>query len=150
MTRRTASLGWALATLLACTRGAPSPASLDTHNDACASCRMLVSDPRTAAQLLAPGEEPLFFDDLGCLARYLAEHRPPQGAVAYVADHRTRAWVPATAATYLLQPTASTPMGSHVLAYLDAASRDADPSAKGGRPLAMQDLFGATLQTEGR
>jgi copper chaperone NosL len=150
MMRRTAPAALGLVAVLACTRGPPTPAPLDTHNDACASCRMLVSDPRTAAQLVAPGEEPLFFDDVGCLARYLAEHPPRQGAVAYVADHRTRTWVPAVSATYTLQPSASTPMGSHVLAYQDATSRDADPPAKGGRSLTVRDLFGPARPPEGR
>jgi len=53
--------------LTACTRGPAHPGTLDTRNDACAHCRMAVSDPRFAAQLAAPGEEPRFFDDLGCL-----------------------------------------------------------------------------------
>ncbi|HXX29207.1 MAG TPA: nitrous oxide reductase accessory protein NosL, partial [Myxococcaceae bacterium] len=103
----------ALLAALACTRGSPDPAPLDPRNDACASCRMLVSDPRTAAQLVAPGEEPLFFDDVGCLARYLAEHPGRRGAVAYVADHRTGAWVQASSAEYILQASVATPMGSH-------------------------------------
>ena len=37
----------------------------------CGYCRMIVSDQRFASQIVAPYEEPRFFDDLGCLARYL-------------------------------------------------------------------------------
>jgi copper chaperone NosL len=92
---------------------------------------MLVSDPRTAAQLVAPGEEPLFFDDLGCLGRYLREHPPRRGAMVYVADHRTGEWVPAREALYVMQPAASTPMGSHLLGYGSASSRNADPVSRG-------------------
>lgn len=147
---RSPALVLSLLAALGCTRGPPVPAQLDTRNDACASCRMLVSDPRTAAQLVAPGEEPLFFDDVGCLARYLAEHPPRRGAMAYVADHRTRAWVPAPAAAYMLQEAVTTPMGSHILAYRDVASRDADPSARGGRPLEVTDVFGGVRPPEGR
>ena len=138
----------ALLAALACTRGSPDPAPLDPRNDACASCRMLVSDPRTAAQLVAPGEEPLFFDDVGCLARYLAEHAVGRRAMAYVADHRTGAWVAASRAVYANQPSASTPMGSHLLAYRDAASRDADPSARGSRAVGLADVYGAARPPE--
>ncbi len=35
---------------------------------------MAVSSARFASQIVAPGEEPRFFDDLGCLAAYLREH----------------------------------------------------------------------------
>jgi copper chaperone NosL len=105
---------------------------------------MLVSDPRTAAQLVAPGEEPLFFDDLGCLGRYVREHPPRRGAVVYVADHLTGKWVPAREALYVLQPAASTPMGSHLLAYGTPSSRDLDPVAQGGRPVPVGDVLGET------
>ena len=126
---------------LACSRGPPAPSPVDPRNDACASCRMLVSDPRTAAQLVSPGEEPLFFDDLGCLSRYLREHPARRGAIAYVADHLTGQWVPASEAVYVLQPAASTPMGSHLLGYGSASSRDSDPAARGGRSMPVRDVL---------
>jgi len=136
--------------VLACSRGPAPPSPVDPRNDSCASCRMMVSDPRTAAQLITPGDEPLFFDDLGCLTRYLREHTPRRGAVSYVADHRTGTWIPASEAVYVLQPAASTPMGSHVLAYRDAASRDADPVARGSRPLSVGEVLGEPVSRAAR
>ncbi len=134
----------ALATLLgaACSRGEPSPAKLDPRTEACAFCRMAVSDPRSAAQLVAPGEEPRFFDDIGCLTGHLAASPPPRGAVAFVADHRTGAWARADRAVYTHQPAVETPMGSHLLAHADAASRDADAAARGGSERSARDVFG--------
>lgn len=127
----------------ACTAGPPRPAALDTKNDACSWCRMAISDVRTAGQLVAPSEEPRFFDDIGCLGEYLAEAKGlPEGGVAYVADHRTRAWVRARAAVYTRVPSFETPMGSHLMAHVDAASRDADPAATGGTARAFADVFG--------
>jgi copper chaperone NosL len=107
---------------------------------------MAVSDPRFAAQLVAPSEEPRFFDDVGCLRDYLAANRSrPAHLVAYVADHRTKAWVSAARAVYARVGGLETPMGSHLIAHADAASRDADPDAKGGVPLSAADVFGASL-----
>ena len=63
--------------LFAC-GGPPGPAALDTKNDACAWCRMGASDARFAAQLVAPREEPRFFDDIGCLAAFLAATPAPK------------------------------------------------------------------------
>lgn len=40
----------------------------------CAHCRMLVSDPRFAAQLVTRAHDRLFFDDPGCLAEYMHAH----------------------------------------------------------------------------
>jgi copper chaperone NosL len=131
----------ALATV-ACGGGAPEPAALDTRNEACASCRMAVSSAAFAAQLVAPGELPRFFDDLGCLADYLKAGKAKAGATAFVADHRTKAWVRADRAVYTRVPGLETPMGSHAIAHADAASRDADPDARTGAALLPGDLFG--------
>ena len=133
-----------LATFVCCAAGPPEPAPLDTANELCAHCRMLASDARFAAQLVAPREEPKFFDDLGCLAEYLKSQRdgPPAGAIAFVADHRTKAWVRADRAVFTRVPGLATPMGSHLIAHADAASRDQDGDARGGTPVAAAELFG--------
>ena len=134
----------ALLALAACSRGPVRPAPVDTRNDACAHCRMAVSDARFAAQLAAPGEEPRFFDDLGCLRDHLAARpRLPRGTVAFVADHRTREWLRASGAIYTRCPGLATPMSSHLVAHADAASRGADPAATGGMPVGAAEIFGA-------
>ncbi len=128
---------------LACFSGPPGPAALDTRNEQCAFCRMAVSDPRFAAQLVAPSEETRFFDDIGCLAGYLkAMASLPKGAAGYVADHQSKAWVRAEVAVYTQVPTLETPMASHVIAHADLTSRDRDLAAKGGRPLTLQEVYG--------
>jgi copper chaperone NosL len=105
---------------------------------------MPVSNPRLAAQLAAPGEEPRFFDDIGCLRDFLSRGaQPAPGAVAYVADHRTGAWVPADRAVFSRCSSVETPMNSHIVAHADAASRASDPSASACAPLAPSELFGA-------
>ena len=126
----------------ACTSGPPEPAPLDTRQEACAACRMAVSEARFAGQVVAAGEVPRFFDDLGCLAGYVRAGKPPRGAVAYVADHRTRAWVRADRAVFTRVAALATPMGSHVLAHADAASREEDEGARGGTPVPLEELFG--------
>ena len=128
---------------LACRIGDPEPAVLDTRAEQCAWCRMAVSTAVFASQLVAPGELPRFFDDLGCLAGYLKAGRAPSGATAFVADHRTRAWVRADRGVYTRVEGLETPMGSHLIAHADAASRDQDPDARGGTPVPAAELFGS-------
>jgi copper chaperone NosL len=53
----------AIAGSIACGGGRLEPAALDTRTEHCRSCQMPVSDVRTSAQIVAPGDEPLFFDD---------------------------------------------------------------------------------------
>jgi copper chaperone NosL len=140
---KSAGAGLLALALAACARGPAQPGPLDTRNDACSHCRMAVSDARFAAQIAAPGEEPMFFDDLGCLRDHLRTRpRLPRGAVAFAADHRTRAWVRASRAVYTRRESVETPMSSHLLAHADAASRDADPVAAGGTPVSAAEVFG--------
>jgi copper chaperone NosL len=129
--------------LTACASGPPAPAALDTKNESCAWCRMAISEARFAGQIVAATEEPVFFDDIGCLAHFVAGAKArPAGTVTYVADHRTRTWVRADAALYTEVASLATPMGSHLIAHADAASRDADPDAKGGTPRTVAAVFG--------
>jgi copper chaperone NosL len=129
-----------------------APAALDTKNDACAFCRMIVSDERTASQIAAPLEEPRFFDDFGCLASYLASAKVPADAVVFVADHRTREWVRADSAIFTRLSGAAGAMGSRVVAHASPASRDADPDLAGGTTVAVAEVLGAghALRSEGR
>lgn len=126
----------------ACAPGPPAPAPLDTRQEACVACRMAVSEARFAGQVVAAGEVPRFFDDVGCLAGFVRAGKAPRGALAYVTDHRTRAWVRADRAVFTRVPALATPMGSHVVAHADAASRDEDERARGGTSVPPEELFG--------
>ena len=128
--------------LAACASRPPEPAPLDTRSEACSSCRMAVSEARFASQIVPPGELPRFFDDLGCLGTFVKAGHAPAGAVAFVADHRTGAWVRADHAVYTRVARLATPMSSQVVAHADTASRDEDPAAAGGAPLMPAELFG--------
>jgi copper chaperone NosL len=112
--------------------GSSAPVAIDTRNDACDHCRMIVSDPRLAAEIVTPGDEPRIFDDLGCLRDYLTASPIARDAVVYVADHQTGDWVRASDAVFTRVAAVATPMGSHLLAHASVASRDADPQARGG------------------
>lgn len=131
-----------IALAVACCSSAPQPAPLDTRSEQCASCRMAVSDARLASQLVAPEELPLFFDDLDCLVNFLKAGKAPPAATAFVADHRTKVWVRADRAVYTRVPALETPMGSHLIAHVDAASRDGDRDARTGVPQTLSEVFG--------
>lgn len=127
--RRVALL--ALAVLAGCASRSPAPVNVRLGEDACAHCRMTVVSIKTAAQVVSPEDEPLIFDDLGCLRDYLARRPLAPGHRVFVADHRTGAWVDLAAAV-ITQSKVTTPMSSGLIAHADAASRDADPDARGG------------------
>lgn len=128
---------------VACHTGSPRPVTLDVGHDTCQSCRMVVSDARLAAQIVAPGEEPVFFDDFGCLSTFLKSRTSLRSSAAvYVADHRSGEWVLASRAVYTRVPSAATPMNGGIVAHADVASRDGDAAARGGTPVQARDIVG--------
>ncbi len=130
---------WPLLAVLvvACSARSAAPVAIDTANDACRQCRMIVSDARLGGQVIAPAEEPWIFDDIGCLRAYLAAHPAPPGSSIYVADHRTGTWIAADEAVYTRVRNIATPMGSGIIAHADGESKDADPAAREGLELAL-------------
>lgn len=111
---------------------------------------MVVSDVRFAAQIVAPLEEPKFFDDLGCLRDWAGGGGVwPEGAVAYVADHRTKTWIVASEAIYSRVPGLATPMASGLVAHADGASRDADGEARGGVAVEAAEVIPEALAQGG-
>lgn len=68
------------------------PARVAWDRVACAHCRMLLSEPRFAAQLVRERGETLFFDDPGCLVRWRAEH-PQEAGAAWFHDSRSERWL---------------------------------------------------------
>jgi copper chaperone NosL len=136
---------WALfpALLIGCACAVGPAAAVDPvmGEDACAHCRMTIVSRATAAQIVRPGDEPVFFDDLGCLRDYLLHQPPAADAVIYVADHRGGVWADARTARYTKTGTA-TPMASGLLAHADEASRDADTAAAGGTRISSREVLG--------
>jgi copper chaperone NosL len=122
-----------------------TPAGINRGQDACAQCRMVIVSQATAAQIVSPGEEPRFFDEIRCLTDYLSQASAslPDDTAIYVADHRSGEWVEAGHAVFT-RTAITTPMASGVIAHADAASRDADPAARGGAPIAASEILEST------
>jgi copper chaperone NosL len=124
-----------------CAGGPVKPHAIALGQDPCAHCRMVVVSMDTAAQIVAAGDEPQFFDEIGCLRDYLRAHTPLPDAIVYVADHRTHEWVDARVAVFT-RTAVSTPMASGLLAHANTASRDADPAAHKGSAVARGAILG--------
>ena len=140
---RSAAMLFVIATLLAtaCGQRIQAPVAIN-GTQTCQYCRQEVRDQRFAAELVAPGMEPIFFDDVGCLSAYLMRNSVmPRYAVAYVADHRTHEWITAGSAIYTTGARIETPAGSRVLAHASVESRNADPLALDGTAVSFSSLF---------
>lgn len=88
--------------------------------DACASCRMAVSDPAFASEIITMDDEVLKFDDLRCMENYRRDHATMQIKAIFVKDYGTRQWLPYEKSV-IVRTGIDTPMGSGKIA---AASAD--------------------------
>lgn len=100
-----------LVPLFACA-SASEPVDPAWNKQPCAHCHMLVSEPRTAAQLVTRAGERSFFDDVGCLAEHLSQ-ASDDVAAAWVRDARG-SWSLARSARY--RSGDATPMGYGIVA----------------------------------
>lgn len=133
-----------LSAVLAGCSGTLRPVAIEKGTP-CAFCRMTVSDLHVAAEVVAPGEEPRFYDDIGCLANDLRQRSAPAEGRAFVADFATGTLLPAESAVYTRVESVPTPMSSHLVAHATVGARDGDARIRGGIPISGADVFGATL-----
>lgn len=122
-----------LGALAACASAGPRPIAYG--RDQCANCRMVVSDPRYAAELVTAKGRTLVFDSVECLATYLIrETRDAAGGSPWVATHDAPATlVPAERALFRRVTGPGSPMGKGLTAY-------ASPSAAGAETLPWADV----------
>lgn len=129
-----ASLVWLL---VACSDRPLEPEPVPLDRVSCARCGMMVSREADSAEWIAAGEEPRFYDDIGCTA---ADDRLPAGRSARFVHVEGGHWAPAEAAFYARPVEASTPMGYGVVAFSTreaAAARD-----RAGRARTWDELIG--------
>jgi copper chaperone NosL len=81
--------------------------------EACAHCHMLIGDPAFAAQVITEDGTVLSFDDPGCAARYIREHRGHVHRAWFHAGRGDR-WIGLADVGFVKVTTS--PMGSGVMA----------------------------------
>lgn len=133
------TLGSLVLLLVACFAEPLGPVDITFGADTCAFCRMVISDKRFPAQIVSPGQVPLFFDDIECMAKHLSANGVPRNAAVFVTDYKNSRWIRAADASYFRCPGLASPMNSGLIA-----------SAKGGTPtfcpsVEAKQLFGKEL-----
>jgi copper chaperone NosL len=105
------------------------PAEVAYDRVACAHCRMLVSEPRFAAQLRRGTGEVLFYDDPGCLLLHRLQIADPESH-AWFHDSRSERWLEDERVAFVR--VAESPMGYGIA----AVPRGTEGAEDGGAALA--------------
>lgn len=129
----------------ACTApgGAIQPPTIHYGEDQCMTCGMIINDPRFATAAVVQGGDPLLFDDIGDYLAYQQAHHLAPRAV-FVHDYRTREWLRAETAWYLLSPNVKTPMGWGLAAFSDESGARQLQAKVSGEILTWRDLTSRT------
>jgi copper chaperone NosL len=89
----------ALLFLLACTQGPEKAIDPVWGKQACDHCMMLLSEPRSSAQVVLIDGTRRFFDDVGCLVEWLKSTHT-SAVSAWVRSPHGNTWIDARAAHY--------------------------------------------------
>lgn len=128
--------------LAACQTNKLEPAALSPE-DMCTHCKMAISEKQFAAQFLTKDGDAVKFDDLGCLAQYLAAHSQQRSEIAafFVADYATKQWLKAESAFYVHSAKFQTPMQGGFAAFGERPPAEAAAAAQQGRLHHWQEVL---------
>jgi copper chaperone NosL len=122
----------ALLALLALAGCRPAPQPLRYGEDACAHCRMTVSDPRFGAELVATTGKTYPFDAVECLAAFVQAHPEIEVHSLWVTpSDAPETLIPVEDAFFAHSPAVRSPMGAGLAAFSTAAARDAVLAGEG-------------------
>ena len=108
------------------------PQEITIGKDQCDNCKMTISEPKYATQLLTEKGRVYKFDDIACLRDYEATNPENTGnATVYVADFPSGKFVESSTATFIKGGQIISPMGGNTQAYSDKAAAEKAASELG-------------------
>lgn len=120
------------------------PQPIHLGEDECSHCRMRISDPHFAAQLLTRTGRAYKFDAIECLAAFHLGANMASGDAhsLWVRDFgEPERWIRAETATFLQSERLRSPMGLNLSAYADAGAASTRREALGGELLRFEEVL---------
>jgi copper chaperone NosL len=135
-----------LAVALGC---APAgPRALVAGEDACAYCRMTISDTRFGGEAITATGRVLTFDAIECMASWARSAPAADRQKLFVMDmQHPGTLVAADSAGFLVGTTTSTPMGRSIVSLATIASAESARATLGGRVATWRDVLTDSLAT---
>jgi len=103
----------------------PGPAEISVGKDQCDNCKMTISEPKYATQLVTDKGKIYKFDDISCLNDYQNSNAESvANATAYAADFPTGEFIESSTATFIKGGLIKSPMGGNTQAYKDKSAAE--------------------------
>jgi copper chaperone NosL len=129
-----------LAVALGCAPAGPRP--LVAGEDACAYCRMTISDLRFGGEAITATGRVLTFDSIECMASWARTAPVADQQKLFVMDiEHPGTLVAVDRAGFLVATTVSTPMGRSIVSLASAASAESARATLGGRVATWHDIL---------
>lgn len=110
-------------TLVACAESGPQ--EIKVGKDQCENCKMTITEPKYATQLLTEKGRNYKFDDISCMKDYESSNSDAIGnAKTYVVDFPSGAFIETNTATFIKGGDIKSPMGGNMQAYKDKAAAE--------------------------
>ena len=120
----------------------PGPEPFVFGSDQDAFCRMTISEPEFAAQLVTRTGRAYKFDSIECMRGFLAAGSVPPEEIhgRWVTDAASRTLIPVDRATFVRSTGVRSPMGGGLIAFLETPQAEALAAESGGRVFSWESL----------
>lgn len=122
------------------------PVAIDEKNDKCDTCHMAVGNNQFATELVLENGKVLKFDDIGCMYKWMNEHKKEAITATFVRDYKTNDWIEADKATYVYDKNIRTPMAYNVISFQDEKAAKQFVDKNGGTVLTYNQLASHTWE----
>lgn len=130
--------------LAAAACGAPGPRPLAYGTEQCTHCHMTLADPRFSAELVTTTGRVIPFDDVGCLATFIATRGIPDEQIhslwvsEFLPPHTL---LDASRAVFLRSDSVRTPMDYGIVALAPGPRADSVRMGQGGELLSWEEVL---------
>lgn len=101
------------------------PQDIAVGKDQCDNCKMTISEPKYATQLITEKGRLYKFDDISCLTDYETSNtESTTNAKTYVADFPSGKFIERSTATFIKGGAIKSPMGGNTQAFQDKAAAE--------------------------
>ncbi|MDR4161967.1 nitrous oxide reductase accessory protein NosL [Bacillus paranthracis] len=126
--------------VVGCGKKEVKPVAIDEKNDKCDVCNMAVTDNQFATEVIVENGKALKFDDIGCMYKWMDEHKNEKTQEKFVRDYNTKDWVAVDKATYVYDKSIKTPMAYNVISFKEKKDADSFIEKHTGEILSSKEL----------
>lgn len=123
-----------------CGKKEVKPVAIDEKNDKCAVCHMAVANNQFASEVILENGKSVIFDDIGCMYKWISEHKNEKIQAKFVRDYNTKDWIEADKATYVYNKSIRTPMSYNVISFKNKKDAESFVSKNKGTVLTYKEL----------